>query len=181
MTAYTFDTLPASLALPGGYTAVARTERDDTPDPPWERSPDGHGPVTEWTMRPIRAGERVLAEDRGRHRYYGWAEAVRQARAEGWDAEPCGTGTPGERAARAVEADFRMLRGWCRNEWEYVGVVVEILGPDGNTVAVDSLSGIESFCTDYIAEVASGCLSECLAQVRLPAPDGSEELAALAA
>jgi hypothetical protein len=32
---------------------------DDLNDPPWERA-DGHGPVSDWTRREKRPGERVL-------------------------------------------------------------------------------------------------------------------------
>ena len=85
----------------------------------------GHGPVSEWTTRAKQLGERVLVEDRrGAKRYYDFAEAVRIAKRDGWDAPPLGEGTKGQRAARAAEADFNRLRGWCNGDWEYVGIVV---------------------------------------------------------
>ena len=50
------------------------------------------------------------------------------------------TGTPGEQAVRAVEADFQYLRAWCNGEWHWVAYHVEIAGTDYH----DSLCGIDS-------------------------------------
>ena len=91
---------------------------------PWDNE-DGHGPVSEWTRRGKRPGEMVLVSDRHSRRFYDFAEAVRIARAEGWDAPPYGEGTAGQRAHRAALADFRRLRDWCEGRWSYVGVCVQ--------------------------------------------------------
>jgi hypothetical protein len=128
-------------------------ERDDDATPPWERD-DGHGPVSAW--RPLsskRAGERVLHADRKSARFYDFAEAVAIARRDGWDAPPYGQSTPGQRAARAAEADFERLRAWCNDKWEYVGVCVRLVGAAGSQYD-HAFWGVESDCEDYIAEVA---------------------------
>src|SRR5687768_10976075 len=107
--------------LSNGYELIARIEHDDCQETPWDRE-CGHGPVTEWTTRAKQPGERVLVEDHGSSRYYDFAEAVRIAKRDGWDAPPYGQGTKGQRATRAAEADFNRLRRWCNGDWEYVGV-----------------------------------------------------------
>jgi len=58
-------------------------EPDDDMPPPWESS-DGHGPVSDWSLRNKRAGEWVLSRDRGMKRYYDAAEANRIAKRDGW-------------------------------------------------------------------------------------------------
>lgn len=144
-------------------------EHDDTHGAPWDEE-DGHGPVSEWkrwregqgVKPPKRAGERLLIWDRGSFRTYDMQAAIKQAKADGWDAAPYG-GTHGERAARAVEADFQRMRAWCNDEWHYVGVIVELLDDDGDTMGeTASLWGIESDCADYIAEVAHELADEVL-------------------
>lgn len=128
--------------LPEGCTLSVRVMHDDCMGEPWKEH-DGHGPVSEWTTRDKKPGERVLCEDRGRKRFYDFAQAVKMARAEGWDAPPYGQGTPGERAARAAEADFRRLRGWCEDEWSWIVVGVR-LDVDGEEFQTDYLGAVES-------------------------------------
>lgn len=145
-----------------GFTLTARIEPDEGHGAPWIEE-DGHGPVSDWTRRAKRPGERVLCEDRGSRRYYDYAEAIAIAKRDGWDAEPIGTGTPGEKAARAVEADFKRLRSWCNDGWTYVGVVVAV-GRNGIVLDANaaSLWGIESDCRDYLLEVADQLAEEAL-------------------
>jgi hypothetical protein len=154
-----------------GFTVTARIERDDHSGPPWQEH-DGHGPVSDWTSRAKRAGERVLIQDRGSYRYYDFAEAVRIARSGGWDAEPFGTGTAGERAARAAERDFRVLQAWCDDTWFWCGIVVTVsrenvqLTPDYGA----ALWGIECNYPDgdnsYLSQIANELLDEALAEAR---------------
>ena len=66
-----------------GRTFNVTIEPDSSHGAPWEEE-DGHGPVSEWTRRDKRPGERVLCEDRGSRRYYDFAEACRIARRDGW-------------------------------------------------------------------------------------------------
>jgi len=112
-----------------GFTAVATLHVDDDTTPPWERE-DGHGPVSDWTSREPRKGERVLKQDGGFYRYYDFDAAVKIAKKDGWDAEPYGVGTPDERAKRAAERDFKVLKAWCDDEWHYFGVAVTVSKAD---------------------------------------------------
>lgn len=143
-----------------GFTIQARLKYDDDAQAPWDRE-DGHGPVSEWTTREKAPGERVLCADRSSKRYYDFAEAVRIAKRDGWDAPPYGTGTAGERAARAAEADYQRLRDWCEDRWHYVGVVLSV---SRNGVMLDnhaaSLWGIEDDAGDYLTECAEDMLDE---------------------
>jgi hypothetical protein len=135
---------------------------DDMQSPPWELH-DGHGPVSEWTTRAKRPGEIILSQDRSSRRYYDFAEAVKIAKRDGWDAPPYKQGTRGEQAVRAVRADFKYLRGWANDEWTYVGVVVELLDANGEgTGKRQSVWGIESEADDYLEETARELASELL-------------------
>ena len=107
-----------------GFRVVATIVADNDSEAPWE-SEDGHGPVSDWTNRPKSPGERVLCEDREYRRYYDVQEAMAIAKRDGWGPSQ-GEDTPGQRAARAVEADFQALRAWCRDEWWYCGLVLSV-------------------------------------------------------
>lgn len=150
-----------------------RTEHDDSHGAPWEEE-DGHGPVSEYkywregqgVKPPKRAGERILFWDRGTYRTYDVQVAMTVAKADGWDAEPYG-GTAGERAARAVAADFKRLSDWCNDLWSYVGVIVELLDDNGDTMGeTASLWGIESDCHEYLEEVAHELADEIIASIK---------------
>lgn len=156
-----------------GFTIKARIVDDDTNRTPWED--DGHGPVSDWTTREKRPGERTLSQDRGSRRFYDFAEAVKRARADGWDAPPFGTGTAGERAARAAELDFKMLKAWCDDEWHYVGVVLSVWRADVCLAKhAASLWGIEANyphteaerANEYLQEVANELLPEAMDEAR---------------
>jgi hypothetical protein len=142
-----------------GFTVVAVTERDDDSRVPWEDC--GHGPVSEWTTRDKRPGERVLCTDGRSKRFYDFADAIKTAKADGWDAKPYG-GTAGQRAARAVEADFRNLQAWCNDQWWYVGVCVRVYK---NEIPLTgkyehALWGIESNSGEYLVDTANELLGE---------------------
>jgi hypothetical protein len=121
--------------------------------PPWEEY-DGHGVVSDWTTRKKAPGERVLNTDRGSYRYYDVAASMVIALRDAWDAEPYHaafpTETKREQAARAVEKDFQFLRGWCHDDWSYIGVEVTRL----DTGQQQALWGIESNAYDYHGVVA---------------------------
>ncbi len=134
---------------------------DDDSTPPQDRA-DGHGTVSEWTTRGKAPCERVIAEDSAGYcgstrsrRFYDVQEAMKIARRDGWDAEPYG-GTAGQKAARAVAADFDFIRGWYADEWHYVGVVVTAKCPacGGFCGPSESLWGIESIADEYLVETA---------------------------
>jgi len=142
------DKYPLCTIELNGRTFQAFTAPDDSGDAPWECN-EGHGPVSDWRKRDSkRAGELVLCEDRRYCRFYDFAAAVKLARKDGWDTPPYKQGTPGERAERAAMADFKFLRGYCRGDWYYVGVIVEC---DGEC---ESLWGIESTADEYLKETA---------------------------
>lgn len=150
-----------------GFTVTAKVERDDDSDAPWDREEDDCL-VSDWRPKNSkRPGERVLCENRGSCRFYNWQEAIQIARKDGWDAEPYGTGTPGERAERAVLRDFENLKAWCADEWWYVGIIlsVEYNGKELTDHAA-SLWGIEcnypGSDNSYLLEVANDLLSEAL-------------------
>lgn len=137
----------------GGRNFRINIEQDTDHGAPWKEC-DCHGVVSDWTTRDKRPGERVLCADRNRKMYYDVQASIAIAKRDGWDAEPYG-GTKGERAARAVNADFEYLRRWCNNEWCYVGIVITLLDDDGEDAdKSESLWGIESEADDYISECA---------------------------
>lgn len=132
-----------TVELAHGYSLILRVEHDESADPPWDNS-CLHGPVSDWTTRKKQPGERVLSADRYSKRYYDYAEAIKIAKRDGWDVEPFGQGTKGQRAARAVEADFQFLSGWCNDEWQYLCVSVR-LQRFGSNIDEQSCCGVESY------------------------------------
>jgi len=152
-----------------GFELTATVHHDPDAGMPWERE-DGHGPVSEWTSRDKQPGERVLSSDRQSKRFYNFAEAVEIAKRDGWDAEPFGQGTAGERAARAAEADFKALKAWCNDEWTYAGVAVTVEKEGVRLTGKydHALWGIEINYPDgtgpnpYLLEVANEEVSEAL-------------------
>lgn len=67
--------------------------------------------------------------------------------------------TRGEIAVEAVRLDFERLRGWCDDDWRYIGVIVTPIpwGKDPKDVEIDysyALWRIESDAEDYHGEVA---------------------------
>ena len=140
---------------------------DSDSDAPWVRE-DGHGPVSDWTSDPKAPGQMVLCTDRRMYRYYDFAEAVKLARRDGWDTKPYGTRKPGERAHAAAMADYNYLRQWCNQQWQYCGIVVTLLGADGEPDVDASLWGIEdglSSMSEYHEEVIGELIHECLSQI----------------
>lgn len=141
---------------------------DDDTTAPWKRE-DGHGPVSDWRRHafgmgskpPKAPGEMILWWDHGMYCTYDFAAAVRQAKAEGWDAPPYGEGTRGQRAHRAAMADFNRLREWCAGRWSYVGIEVTLLDDFGDDMGEsESLWGAESDADEYLAEVANELADE---------------------
>jgi len=129
-----------------GLTATIEYHYDADADAPWQ-SRDGHGPVRSSLKHHSphhsdkRPGESPLNSPE-RHEtqyYYDWQEAMKIAQRDGW-----GPGT----TAEAVQADFDYLRGYIRGDWQYVGIVVRITDPQGLTLAMDDLWGVETF-KDY--------------------------------
>lgn len=149
-----------------GRTYGINGEYDDTMRAPWEEE-DCHGPVSDWTTRDKRPGERVLCTDRRARRYYDFSEAVKMARREGWGTAGTETLSPGARAAAAVEADFKRLRAWCEGQWQYLFITVT----DLKTGESMSLGGVESdsyleTARDLADEIHASRRTHWLAQVR---------------
>lgn len=145
---------------------------------PW-KSGDGYGIVSEWERRDKKPGEVVINSDRGRYRYYDWQASIAKAKRERWDAPPYGTGTKGERAARAVKADFEFLKAWCDNEWHFVGVEITCMDEDGNELGEDSCYGYETW-KDYHEEAAWDMIEALAAQVKEQQAKGVAAAKALA-
>ena len=162
------DKYPLCTIELNGRTFQAFTAPDDCGDMPWERD-DGRGPVSDWRKRESkRAGELVLCEDRGSCRFYDFAAAVKLARKDGWGAHSqkcdyyrskvcqCGAAalSKGAQAEKAARMDFEFLRGYCRGDWYYVGVIVKCEGEH------ESVWGIESNADEYLKETAHDLATE---------------------
>ena len=150
-----------------GHTFTVKHVHDSYHEPPWE-SGDGYGIVTDWiNYRADEAADykdeskyRALNHDHGSVRYYDWQASLDKAREEQWgltDADKAKLAarighepTAEEVTAEAVRKDYEFLRGWCQDEWSYVGVVVALQGTDYE----QSLWGIESNADAYLAETA---------------------------
>jgi hypothetical protein len=147
-----------------GFKVTARVEQDDIAQAPWERE-EGHGPVSEWTSREKKEGERVLCNDRYHFRYYDFDAAVKQAKEELWG--ECRDINKNKEviAIKAVEADFKRLKDWCNDEWMYIGIVVTV-SKAGIELGSRSLWGIESDSNDYHIEVANELLNEVMNEAR---------------
>lgn len=161
-----------------GYTFGVYLEPDTDRTAPWEEE-DGHGPVRSVRCRdgeypPKAPGERLLWRDRWDCLLYDWAEAIRLARRDGWDAPPYNTGTAGQTAERAVLADFTRLRDYCRGDWAYIGVCVVQLDEDGEPIGdryETALWGVESD-GEYWREVADELIDgELMPRIEVDDPD----------
>lgn len=153
--------VPISVEV-DGVTCTVDADWDDTIGHPWEEF-DGHGPVSEWTTRPKTPGERVLARTcrNGYCRYYDYQQAIKIAKRDGWDAPPYGEGTAGERAVRAVEADFQRLKDYCNGKWGYVSITVTVTPyRDGLKWGWVMWGGIESDADEHCLDVTNELLAE---------------------
>jgi hypothetical protein len=143
-----------------GRDFTARLFYDTDSGAPWEEH-DGHGPVSDWTTRDKRSGERILNSDRSSRRYYDFAGAVTLAKCDNWGLSPEDlaaltarlgrTPTPAQIATQAAENDFARLKAWCDDKWHWCGIVVT---REDDPDMEESLWGIESDSPDYHREVA---------------------------
>jgi hypothetical protein len=135
-----------------GYKVVIDIHHDEHQGPPWKEH-DGHGEVSEWTSRDKRAGELVLVTDRNSKRYYDYAGAIRIANRDGWGLndehryklwQKLGrTPTKREICAASVMFDYEYLRGWCNDEWSWLGYTTTITTPQGKEIDGDSCWGFD--------------------------------------
>ena len=155
----------------GGLTFDVVFGSDTDMDAPWDNG-DGYGIVSEWTTRGKKAGEIVLSQDRRAKRYFDWAGTVKKARAEGWNTAPYDlVETAGERAVRATQANFKYLKAWCDDEWNYVNITVTCR----ETGADYSCGGVETY-NDYDDEHAWGMIEQ-LAEQEIKAMIAASEVA----
>lgn len=124
---------------------------------PWDNS-DCHGPVSDWTTRSKRPGERVLDQDRVSFRYYDFQQAMKDA-VKVWGCKP------GPDAVDAVEKDFQYLQDWCHDRWHYCGIVVTWIDSDAPVFTDSDISaslwGIESNCDEYHESIIQELIGEC--------------------
>lgn len=149
-----------------GVTYRSEYHFDHYQGAPWEND-YGHGVVTRaelnWYTGLIdkKPGQVVLHRGgRNEHSYlYDFADAMKTAKRDGWNAKPYDAPNA---ALRAVNADIEFLRGWCAGDWHYMGVVVFPLNEDGDELRSQSQSlwGIESCSGDYIREVTNELIDE---------------------
>ena len=144
-----------------GYEIAIETHRDDDMGPPWKEH-DGHGIVSDWEHRDKEPGELLLHEDHGSKRYYDFKGTLEIAKRDGWGlgekamaklTAKCGRKpTRKQVIATAVMADFEYLRGWCNDEWQWLGYTTTITTPDGEVLRGDSCWGFDG--GDYMADEA---------------------------
>ena len=155
-----------------GLTIRATIHHDDDAAPPWEET-DGHGPVSDWTDgTPPGPGWAEIDNDHGGRlvRFYDMNGALEKANKEGWGVD--GGMTEGESLTdyrmRAVQLDFERMRGWCRQDWRYIGIAVTVWKAGIQLTAdfAHALWTIESDSGSYLAEVANEYADEAIADAR---------------
>jgi hypothetical protein len=144
-----------------GHSFRVSFEHDGDQGVPWKEC-DGHGIVSEWTHRAKRPGERILCSDRGAHLFYDVQATMHKALAEKWGPNNPAL-SPRQQAAAAVEADFDYLYAFCNDQWQYVGVTVELLDDESEPIASNGLWGVETW-KDYHSECAYDMAADLLAR-----------------
>lgn len=150
------------ITTPSGFSFKVEIKHDDCSGAPWNFY-DGHGDVSEWTTRAKKPGELVLCADHPHRRYYDFQGAIKKAKTEGWGCKDLtGNETAGEKAVKAVMADFNYLKSWCDSKWFYTCLHVVMLDSDGNAMAGydDYMGGVEYGISDYWQTVAQEMASE---------------------
>lgn len=124
---------------------------------PWDEH-DGHGVIYSrrrgCNQYPEKAPhEIVLYCERFDAWFYDVRASIEIARRDGWGLSPDSlqdlarrigrTPTVREIIAESVRQDAEYCRGWLTGRYSWVGVVVRLIDPDGETVDRDSLWGIE--------------------------------------
>lgn len=142
-----------------GFNFKVVVDQEDIATAPWEWD-DGHGKVSEWITRDKAPGGWVLAVDGRSKLLYDFQGSMKRAKEEGWNAKPYDV--PGEtknqRAYRAVVADFKRLRGWCRGDWCYTYITVTMVD-NASGEYTDSVGMVESDYADEEAkELAKGLI-----------------------
>lgn len=146
-----------------GFDFTMEIVDDNDHEPPWDDGDgDGRGIVSDWrSFESKRPGEVLLHRDRRSCRFYNWEATIAKAALEDWglcDADEAALAKKLKRKptrkqiiAESVRRDFEHMRGWCNDEWRYVGVVVTVnFETDGG--AESSLWGIENSDSAFITE-----------------------------
>lgn len=168
-----FDTYTIEHA---GRNFVASLFNDsDSRAAPWEEY-DGHGIIRQ-TYSPYsrpdkKPGETIMHHTRGEVWLYDVQATTAKAKKEGWElcdaqlaklaAQLGRAPTPGEVTAAAVQFDLEYCSGFLRGDWSYIGVGVQLVGPDGepqDSSYTHAVWGIES-TGDYWREVAAELAGE---------------------
>ena len=154
------------VKYPNGWTLKVEIKYDDDDHgPPWEDC-DGHGVITGWVPRMDHMEGWYLNRCGSSYRYYDYKATLPKAIKEQWDAPPYRTGTKLEQAMRAMRADYEYLRGWCHDEWWYVGLIVTLRDENGRELDEESCWGYESMCVDYIASEARSWAAHMIRKAR---------------
>lgn len=112
-----------------GFSCRATVYFDNDSFAPWEQE-DGHGPVSGWTTRHKKAGEKILSQAEGAYLYYDFQEACKIAQRDGWGTKGDEGLSKAEKAAKAAQRDYEILKAWCNDEWQYFGVAVTVSRED---------------------------------------------------
>lgn len=147
-----------------GFTVRARIVHDPDHGAPWDEE-DGHGPVSDWTRRDKRPGERILSSGMrsGEHRFYDFAEAVKIAKRDRWGS------LPGDLKTACVDGVWRATAGDLSAEADDVNVAIRSLfdqykaklgGPGAYAVAAveADFARLKAWCDDewfYVGVVLS--------------------------
>jgi hypothetical protein len=137
---------------------------DEDHSAPWIEQ-DGHGVIREISSRYGRPdkkpGEVVIHSDRGHYWLYDIQETTQIAKRDQWglcpeDVAKLGLKTRGEIVRESVRRDMKHCEGYLEGWWHYIGVCVQIIGPDGEPEGepfTNAIWGIDS-SGDYWEEVA---------------------------
>lgn len=149
---------------------------DRDASPPWEHE-EGHGDIRYVEDgKPMYRGEVVLHDEHRGRWVYDFGGAIVKAAREKWGIDASRKArliaklgkkpTRSQINAEAVRDDMDRMRGYLTGDWSYVGVCVQIIGPDNSplgNLASNSVWGIESD-GDYWLEVSIELAQEILAE-----------------
>lgn len=156
-----------------GYTVHVSIHHDENMGEPWKEN-DGHGIVSEWVSRSKSPGELVLCSDRSRFkRFYDFSATLELAKRDGWGLNPEAKDklaatlgrkpTAMEIRVQAVNLDFQYCKGYCNDDWHWLGYTTQIETPQGNSIQGDScwgFEGVEGGLEYMIGEAISQAESE---------------------
>lgn len=123
-----------------GYRIKITAHYDEDMREPWKEH-DGHGIVSEWTRRDKAPGEWLLCQDHYSKRFYDYQGTLAVAKLDNWglgterlaelESKLGRKATRPEIVAESVRRNFEYLRGWCNDEWHWLGYTTRIIPPSG--------------------------------------------------